>query len=127
MAQTLRSGATACNQSDCWVTVGSAEYIASVVAEVTAADRTSTGDDTNARLIDAASGWHQADAGTILSSHSYDAASVRPSVSTWLALLLHYHLHRHHLVLRCNVRFPIARLQGHKMPLLLPPAVVTMR
>ena len=58
---------------------GGADYIASVVAEVAAADHTSAGED-NARLIDAASGWHQADAGTVLSSHSYDAPSVRPSI-----------------------------------------------
>ena len=61
---------------------GGAEYIASIVTEVADADRTSTGDESNARLIDAASGWHQADAGTILSSHSYDAASVRPTFSS---------------------------------------------
>ena len=30
----------------------------------------------NARLIDAGSGWHMADSGSILSSHSYDQASV---------------------------------------------------
>ena len=59
-----------------WNVSGGAEYIASVVAELAAADHTSTGHESNARLIDAASGWHQADAGTILSSHSYDAASV---------------------------------------------------
>jgi hypothetical protein len=59
-----------------WNTSGSAEYIASIVAEVANADFTSTDAESNARLIDAASGWHQADAGTILSSHSYDGASV---------------------------------------------------
>jgi hypothetical protein len=32
--------------------------------------------DGNIRLVDAASGWHAADVGDILSSHSYPAASV---------------------------------------------------
>ncbi len=59
-----------------WNVSGGAEYIASVVAEIASADSTSTDPESNARLIDAASGWHQADAGTILSSHSYDGASV---------------------------------------------------
>ena len=61
-------------QAEPWNVTGGAEFIASVVAEVEATDTTKLG--TNARLIDAASGWHQADAGSILSSHSYDAASV---------------------------------------------------
>jgi hypothetical protein len=88
-----------------WNVSGGADYIASIVAEVEAADTSSSssggggsdgdaegrggGEDfadvtkkekeekhANARLIDAASGWHQADAGSILSSHSYDLPSV---------------------------------------------------
>ena len=47
-----------------------AAYVSSLVGELRRADGG------GGRLVDAASGWHQAAAGDVLSSHSYYGASV---------------------------------------------------
>ena len=57
-----------------WNASGAAAYIESTVDFVARADRTAHAG--NHRLIDAGSGWHQSNSGSILSSHSYYRASV---------------------------------------------------
>ena len=68
-----------------WNKSGGEHYIAGIVEYLAETDR-STGAG-GERLIDAASGWHQSDAGSILSSHSYPMASMPNCSSPGIANL----------------------------------------